>query len=72
MEGGRGRLGGGATEAAAASWLGRTPAAVREEETGEAGRRLGLWPSRRAGVFFKKIPRKILRRKINKNQKNMK
>ena len=48
-------VGKGAPEAAAASVPGTDSggaAAVRGEERARAGRRLGLWPSRRAGGFF--------------------
>ena len=51
-----GGLGKGAPEAAAAP-VARADSGggfVREEERPRAGRRLGFWPSRRAGVFFLK------------------
>ena len=57
-EGGRRCLGKGAPEAAVASVPGTDSGGggfVREEERPRAGRRLGLWPSRRGRVFFNKF-----------------
>ena len=63
-------LGEGASEAAAGSvaWPDSGGDVGKKESAGGLG-----WarPSRRGAVFFfKYVPRKILRRKINKNQKN--
>ena len=70
--GGARGLGEGGTEAAASVARPDSGGVVGRKEAAAGWARLGSAQPARAQIFFLNVPWKILRRKINKNQKNMK